>query len=174
ECPVARFCLARERGEVARFPELAAREKPRSRRDLSLAFLHEGAVLVGRRRADAVWGGLWELPRVTLLEGEPDEDAARRLGREVLGCAASLVRGSAPLATRRHTVMRERIERRVFRGELRGEPRSRAHAELRWVSPEEMTSLALPSPQRMVAASVREWAVHGNGGNAGGEAPRKR
>src|SRR5262249_51791458 len=92
--------------------------------------------------------------RVTLLEGESDEDAVRRLGRELLGCAAQ----SSPhvLARTRHTVMDERIELRVLEGKLRGSPRARRHEELRWVTGDELCSLALPSPQRRVAAAVIE------------------
>jgi 8-oxo-dGTP pyrophosphatase MutT (NUDIX family) len=118
--------------------------------------IDQARVLVGKRRPDQVWGGLWELPRVTLLPGESDEDAVRRLGRELLGCAARLraEAGSAPLAATRHTVMSERIELRVLEGTLRGGPRARIHTELRWVSAAELASLALPSPQRRVAAEV--------------------
>ncbi len=153
ECPVARHCEARAAGDAERFPELPPRAKARSRRDLALAFFERGRVLLGKRHEGAVWGGLWELPRVTLLEGEPDEDAARRLGRELLGRGARL-RGGETLASVRHTVMRERIELRVVAGELDGRPRSRGYAELRWVGVEELGSLALPSPQRRVMARV--------------------
>jgi len=154
ECPVARHCGARAQGEVERFPELAPRAKAKSRRDLALLVAREGRALFARRRADEVWGGLWELPRVTLLAGESDADAIRRLGRELLGCAARP--GEGPLAATRHTVMRERIELRVIAGTVRGEPRALKHEELRWVSPREIDGLALPSPQRRVAAAVKK------------------
>jgi A/G-specific adenine glycosylase len=153
ECPVSRSCSAFARGEVERFPELAARAKARSRRDLALLFVRERRALFARRRADEVWGGLWELPRVTLVAGEKDADAARRLGRELLGCAARTA--GVEVAATRHTVMRERIELRVLEGALRGEPRPRRHEELRWVSAAELDALALPSPQRRVAPAVR-------------------
>jgi A/G-specific adenine glycosylase len=153
-CPLTRHCEAHSRKEIERFPELAPRARPRARRDLAIAVHARGRVLVGKRRAGDVWGGLWELPRVTLLEGESDEDAVRRLGREVLGCAA---RATEHLVARtRHTVMDERIELRVVEGKLRGTPRAKLHAEIRWVRGDELASLALPSPQRRVAASVTE------------------
>jgi A/G-specific adenine glycosylase len=153
ECPLAAFCEARAKGETARFPELAPRAKARSRRDLALAFFERGRLLIGKRRADEVWGGLWELPRVTLLEGESHEDAARRLGREILGCAATLGERE-PYAKTKHTVMSERIELVVLEGRLRGKPRARGHAELRRVSEAELLEMALPSPVRRVAASL--------------------
>jgi A/G-specific adenine glycosylase len=156
ECPVRASCAALERGEVERFPEMAPRATPRKRRDLALAFFESAKVLVGKRRDDEVWGGLWELPRVTLLAGESDDDAARRLGREVLGCAARLGKATAPVATTRHTVMNERIELVVLEGALRGKPEPRGHAELRWVRAGELGRLALPSPQRRVAKAVTE------------------
>jgi A/G-specific adenine glycosylase len=153
-CPVAGFCDAHSRGVVARFPEVAPRRKVRSRRDLAVAFFAGSRVLMGKRRDGEVWGGLWELPRVTLRDDEADEDAVRRLGRELLGCAA---RSSGVLIARtKHTVMNERIELRVFEGSLRGEPRSRGHAEIRWVSAGELEALALPSPQRRVASPLVE------------------
>jgi adenine-specific DNA glycosylase len=138
---------------VARFPELAPRAKARERRDLALVFLQDGKLLVGRRRDDAVWGGLWELPRVTLLENEPLADAARRLGREVLGTGATLA-GSAELARVRHTVMNERIELRVLPGALKGEPEPRGHAELRWIAAAERAGLPWPSPQKKALGAI--------------------
>ncbi len=154
ECPLAAACAARAAGDVTRFPELAPRAKPKARRDLALAVVARARVLVAKRRADEVWGGLWELPRVTLLADESDADAVRRLGRELLGCAARLEGGGSPIAATRHTVMRERIELRVVEGTLRGRPRAKGHSELRWVSADELAELALPSPQRRVAASL--------------------
>jgi A/G-specific adenine glycosylase len=156
-CPVAAHCAARREGSVDRFPELAPRALVRARRDLALAFAREGALLLARRRSDAVWGGLWELPRVTLLADEPDADAARRLGREILGCAVSLAGLASPIASARHVVMREKIELRVLTGRLKGEPLARAHDELRWARPGEFATLALPSPQRKVAPAVLAW-----------------
>lgn len=153
ECPVEKLCRAREAGDVARFPELAPRAEVRARRDLAVVFSRDGRVLLGQRHAEAVWGGLWELPRVTLLEGESGTDAARRLGREVLGAGATLEAGPA-LARVKHTVMRERIELSVQRGKLRGEPEPRGHAELRWVEPAGFQRLAVASPQKKALAAV--------------------
>ena len=152
DCPLASLCHARRAGDVARFPELAPRAAVQSRRDLAVALSRDGCVLLGRRHDDAVWGGLWELPRVTLVAGEPDSDAARRLGREVLGAGVALV-GKA-VARVKHTVMRERIELAVFAGKLKGTPEARGHAELRWVALGEVGSFALPSPQRKALRTV--------------------
>jgi A/G-specific adenine glycosylase len=160
DCPLERMCEARAAGEVERFPELAPRPAARARRDLALAFFDDGRVLVGRRRDDDVWGGLWELPRVTLLEGESDRDGARRLGREILGSAAALASEDV-VARVRHTVMNERIELRVFEGTLRGEPEPKGHAELLWLEVDRSSELALPSPQKKAIETLKRTLLRG-------------
>jgi A/G-specific adenine glycosylase len=156
DCPLARACLARARGTVHERPVKPPRPRPRARADLALAIARDGRVLVGRRRDDEVWGGLWELPRTSLVDGESREDSARRIGRELLGVAAALA-GEGPIATARHTVMNERISLEVWPARLRGEPRARGYAELAFVDERAWGELALPSPQRRVAPSVVRW-----------------
>ncbi len=63
-CPVREECVARKQGRIAELPV------PRQRRELPqrevtwLLLRHDGAVLVERRPAPGIWGGLWCPPEL--------------------------------------------------------------------------------------------------------------
>jgi A/G-specific adenine glycosylase len=63
-CPLAQVCLAKARGLQAVLP--TPRPLPRERRVegtyMLMVVTEEGAVLLSRRPARGVWGGLWSLP----------------------------------------------------------------------------------------------------------------
>jgi A/G-specific adenine glycosylase len=64
ECPVAADCLARERGQQARFPAPKPRKALPVKRTRMLMLVAEGAVLLERRPPAGIWGGLWGFPQV--------------------------------------------------------------------------------------------------------------
>ena len=93
-CPVAADCVARREGRQAELPA----SRPRRARPLRHAVMlvvrdSDGRVLLRRRPADGLWGGLWGLPE--LAAGE--DPAAWCAGR--LGCQPA---GVSPLAPLRH------------------------------------------------------------------------
>jgi A/G-specific adenine glycosylase len=80
-CPLAEICLARAQGIQARLP--TPRPAPRGRRVegtfMLMAVSAEGAVLLSRRPARGIWGGLWSLPEFK------DTDSAAAWATEKLG-----------------------------------------------------------------------------------------
>jgi A/G-specific adenine glycosylase len=80
ECPLAGECRARAAGTVARYPQArAARTRPVRNAILVLARRPSGAVLLERRPAHGVWGGLWSLPECGPA-AHPDAWCRERLG----------------------------------------------------------------------------------------------
>jgi A/G-specific adenine glycosylase len=95
DCPLANGCAAHRMGRVEDFPGRRPRKTLPSRAVRMLLVRDPaGAVLLERRRAAGVWGGLWSLPEIA-VDADPlgwCADALRQRGR--LG---------RRLATRRHT-----------------------------------------------------------------------
>ncbi|MGC4046605.1 MAG: A/G-specific adenine glycosylase [Armatimonas sp.] len=141
KCPLTDLCEAYLHGETDRFPELAPKKALEQQRDVCAAlFDPQGRVLMIQRPIEGVWGGLWELPRVTATEGESDSDAAERAAREVAGID---VRAGAELARLKHGIMNKKVTLLALDCEMESE----IPAGLNWFSLEEAHALPLPSPQ---------------------------
>jgi len=84
QCPVSELCGALEAGTVGLRPVLP---KPRKVIRIDMAtgvLLHEGRILIQKRRPDDVWPGLWEFPGGVIEDGEtPEQAVVREYGEEV-------------------------------------------------------------------------------------------
>ncbi|MBL8511414.1 MAG: A/G-specific adenine glycosylase [Betaproteobacteria bacterium] len=80
-CPVQASCVAHGEGRVSELPgQRIRRERPHKTTQM-LVLLAEGEVLLEKRPATGIWGGLWSLPEV--MVGESGAAVARaRLGVE--------------------------------------------------------------------------------------------
>jgi A/G-specific adenine glycosylase len=81
-CPVETLCVARETGRTSELPAPRPR-KARPHRSTTMLVLEQGdEVLLERRPAPGIWGGLWCFPEI-----DPSEDPAtfcmRRFGLQV-------------------------------------------------------------------------------------------
>jgi A/G-specific adenine glycosylase len=70
-CPVSRHCVALAQGRVAELPRPRPRKVLPHKRCGMIVIEHEGALLLEKRSAPGIWGGLWCFPQVEL-----DEDVA--------------------------------------------------------------------------------------------------
>jgi A/G-specific adenine glycosylase len=91
DCPVREYCVGLRRGVVDQLPRLAPRKKPLPVAEAAVLSRRGGRILMGRREAGGLLGGLWEPPRAALrADAVPSEVAARLLAThglsgEVLG-----------------------------------------------------------------------------------------
>ncbi|SNR63433.1 A/G-specific DNA-adenine glycosylase [Humidesulfovibrio mexicanus] len=156
-CPVSAFCLAFQRGVVARRPVL--RPGPETVRiQMACGVLaSRGRILIQKRRADDVWPGLWEFPGGVLEEGERPEDA---LVRELREETALDVLPGGRIAVVRSSYTRYRIT-------LHGFFCSAAHGvdpeqafrlneadEARFVAPDDLRAYAFPSGHARLVAKL--------------------
>jgi A/G-specific adenine glycosylase len=110
-CPLREVCHSFASGDPGALPEFAPKPAFTRQIDVSTILLHpddSGRILLVRRPDEGLWGGLWESPRVTLMEGaESVPTAAERAARECAGVAA-LATGEIA-ATVKHGVTTRRI-----------------------------------------------------------------
>lgn len=114
-CPVRAFCDARAQGKEHHLPRSAPKAKPKAQRWLALVAVRGARVLLGRRRPEGTFGGLWEPPLL------PHDDAPSP-GRRFEGLVGAKVRGLAPRGHVRHILSHLRLEVEVLGGRLLGAP----------------------------------------------------
>ena len=154
ECPLCDRCEARRLGKPGAFPK---RPKPKvlPHIDVTAAIIRRGKrLLISKRRADAMLGGLWEFPGGKVEPGESLEQCVHRELREELGIE---VRVERPFVRVDHTYSHFRMTLHTFLcRHSRGRARPLGCAELRWVDPAELASFAFPKADRVVLQALRE------------------
>jgi A/G-specific adenine glycosylase len=79
-CPLAATCVAKAQGLTARIPASKPKKALPHRRTAMLIALHAGCVLLEKRPARGIWGGLWSLPEAA-VEQAPAGPWTTVLGR---------------------------------------------------------------------------------------------
>lgn len=140
-CPVAGDCVAFIEQRTAELPARRVRASVPVRRVRFWWWQQEdGRVLLERRPASGVWGGLWCLPELDGLRAEPSD----------------AVRAAAPIPPPAPSQLREGFEHRLthflMQGEVYGVPRGVplpvVTDALRWLAPHEWAHTGLPKPIR--------------------------
>ncbi|MFY8120663.1 MAG: A/G-specific adenine glycosylase [Burkholderiaceae bacterium] len=141
-CPVAAGCVARGEGRIDALPAARPPRALRVRRAWWLLALAQSQVLLQRRPASGLWGGLWVPP-------EFDTEAAARQAAERLAAAAPPVQ---PLPARRHAFTHYTLEYTPLLVQLPQSPIATAEpSAAQWFGLAE-PALAVPTPvQRLLA-----------------------
>lgn len=114
----------------------------------------DGRVLLQRRPTGKQLAGLWEFPGGKIDPGETPEAALVRELAEELGIVVTetalfpVAFASEPLGARHLLLMLYRAT------EWHGEPRALEAAELRWVTPADITTLPMPPADRPLVAAL--------------------
>lgn len=147
KCPLNQECRAHRQGSYTWFGSVRKKREQEVLQQICLLAEFQGQVLLGRP-TDGRWKGLWEFPRGQFRPNDLPIPAADRRLRQ-LGLSA---RGFAAEGLLRHTVTRYDITLHIIRCELLAPPEAE-NQQFRLVAPEELASVALPSPMRRIARS---------------------
>jgi A/G-specific adenine glycosylase len=152
ECPAAKICVANIIGMQSQLPVVLER-KPVPHINVSAAIIsREGRVLIARRPANGLLGGLWEFPGGKVEEDESNEHALVREIREELGSEIS------PLhlfGTYKHAYTHFRVTLQAWKSELlNGEPVAKEASEIRWVQINELADFPMGKIDRMISRDL--------------------
>lgn len=142
-CPVRRFCAATAQGLQRRIP-VRAKRKPIPHIEVGAGIIwRRGKVLLCRRRADAMLGGLWEFPGGKRKPGESIQHCIRRELREECDLPVTV---ADHLVDVTHTYTHLRVTLRVYHCRAGpGRVRRLGCDDARWVPPREIADYPLPA-----------------------------
>lgn len=145
-CPLAVFCEAYRLGIAASLPEQVPQKKPTMVYAASLVARREGEVLLGRRRADSLFGGLWEPPTI---EGASQEEAAASL--------QSFVHERVAAGEVRHVLSHREMHVTVFSGVPPSSPvYPPVYEEVRWIQEGELGSYGISTLAQKILTKARK------------------
>jgi A/G-specific adenine glycosylase len=158
-CPVAEWCMARERGTQEERPATVPRRAPRTA-TYALAVLHRaGRILLERRPPEGLLGGMWAFPEREVADRAEAPAAATTLA---VGLGWPRPDGAEPLPIREHrfthihaTYVPFLIE--VARTPAEGDPET--ERDIVWLDANGPAEIALPVAQRRVLDSARDYIV---------------
>jgi A/G-specific adenine glycosylase len=161
-CPIDRFCTARRSGTVALYPRRSGRPPvPEVRIAVGVIFKND-RLLVTRRPAQGLLGGLWEFPGGKLLDGETPESACAREVKEEVGLTVKVERHLAHI---RHAYSHFRIRMDVFCCRfVSGRVRRKGADAHRWVRVPDLDRFPFPAANHKFIPLLKEPVSAGPGG----------
>lgn len=154
QCPVAAHCAARREGVQTVLPVKAAARAPRPVDMVAAVVQHEGRLLLVRRPAQGLLGGLWEFPGGERPAEMPWPHAVHHLLQERLGLAVEVERH---LCDVRHVFTHLVWNLKAYVAKpVPGSALPSEGEDLRWVTPDQMSAFALPAAHQKVAAHIQE------------------
>lgn len=142
-CPVRGDCVAHANGRTRALPAPRPKKSLPERRVRMLLLLDRGELLLEKRPAKGIWGGLWSLP-----EAAEDADCARHI-RERYDLATRSRQDLPPL-THSFTHFRLHILPALFALA----PRAASRPGHIWLAPSDALDAALPAPVRKLVAEL--------------------
>ncbi|MGN7949192.1 (deoxy)nucleoside triphosphate pyrophosphohydrolase [Microbacterium sp. 22215] len=130
---------------------------PKALEVVGAVIVRHGLVLAAQRGPTKRLGGQWEFPGGKVEPGEAPDAALEREISEELGCGITV---GEKITTTRHTYDFGVIELTTFYAELAaGEPRATEHAEVRWISPDDLSDLRWAEADLPTIAAIRSRSV---------------
>jgi A/G-specific adenine glycosylase len=151
-CPVQSVCAAFQQGTTAQLPAFAPKKAFTTQSDVSLWIEHAGKFLLLKRPDDGLWGGLYELPRVTARADESVEEAATRALDELIGLPGRI---GERLTSLKHGVTTRKITLYAVAVALERLPEALPFG-LVWATVADLERYPLSSPQAKLLAALQQ------------------
>jgi A/G-specific adenine glycosylase len=153
ECPLTAFCEAFKQNRQADFP-VKPKKVPVPTLTVTAGVLRRGdTVLLTKRPADRLLGGMWEFPGG---KQEPVETLPECLARELREELDIEVSVGAEVGVFRHAYSHFKVVLHAFECEIvSGEPRPLASDGLEWVPVERLGDFAMGKIDRMISGKIQ-------------------
>jgi A/G-specific adenine glycosylase len=154
QCPLAGCCQSRQQDTVHNRP---IRTKNNKTIDIVMAcaiIFHQGRYYIQQRKADDVWGSLWEFPGGRLKQGENPEQAALR---EVEEETELNVKNLTPYAVVVHHYTKYRVTLHSFNcvlADMNSSPVLHAASQYQWVKVNKLPDFPFPAGHRQLVAKL--------------------
>jgi A/G-specific adenine glycosylase len=158
-CPVAAFCQARTEGAQLELPVRTKAKAPRPVDVVATVLWHQGKILMARRPQEGLLGGLWEFPGGERTQELSWERAVHQVMADRYGVTVEV---ESHLITVKHVFTHLIWDLRAYTAHLApGSLVPRETDSLRWVSPQDLSQLALPVAHRQVAGALETCSLVG-------------
>jgi A/G-specific adenine glycosylase len=149
QCPFVRDCVAYAENKVSDIPAKKATKRIPTRQATFLLIQHRGKILLSKRPASGIWGGLWSLPE---FSGEPDKKLLRQFCRQELSATVSDFKN---LASFRHTFSHYHLDIHPVMVTLERLPTKVMEAERQiWYNPQAPSAVGLPKPVQFLLSTL--------------------
>lgn len=143
DCPVRSDCIAHTQHRTAELPAPRPRKPLPEKQIQMLLLLDRGELMLEKRPARGIWGGLWSLPEL-LLDDDPESHCRDRFG---------LVAHTQQILPRiSHSFTHFKLHIQPVQIDLK--PRSVSPTGHIWLSPADALNAALPAPIRKLIAQL--------------------
>jgi A/G-specific adenine glycosylase len=161
ECPVNANCQALAAGSPTVYPQIVKKDKWTALDDVAVAVRNgRGEIVLAKRPAsESLWGGLWELPRATRVDGEDLVDCAARAVREGIGAEAA---GLKPFGTVNHIVAKRKITLHGYIADCVSEPKPATYEAITWEHRSGASRYAMATPQVRLLEVLAEFETQGS------------
>jgi len=152
-CPWRTHCHAYAHSQQGQIP-VRERSVPLPHKQIGVGVVWDaqGRILIDRRPAQGLLGGLWEFPGGKLEAGERVEDCIRREIAEEIGIA---VEPGERLMAIEHAYTHYRVTLNVHHCRyLSGEPQALGCDEVRWVAPEQLPQFPFPKANTQIVDAL--------------------
>ena len=140
-CPLARFCCARQADCVDQYPRRIQKMALPQRHWVAGAVIKNGRLLLTRRPAEGLLGGLWEFPGGEI---PPGADGARACAGQIRSRVHLNVVVGSKVAAIAHTYTHFKLRLDLYLCQWRsGTVRLKGPAAFKWVRPAQITALPL-------------------------------
>jgi A/G-specific adenine glycosylase len=152
-CPVQASCLAYQNDTTSERPVKPAKQTIPHYQVTAAVIWQEGQVLLAKRPASGLLGGMWEFPGGKLQPGETHQEGLKREIWEELGVEIGV---GEQVGIFRHAYTHFKVTLYAYHCRLDGrQPEALEAQEIRWVPPADLELFPMGKIDRMIAKKIQ-------------------